>query len=268
VPPLHRPRAWGEAERAALLGAAPTFRELPPATIRVLAAGLRPRRVARDAFLFLAGEPAATFHLLAAGRVKVIRETEDGREVILRLIEPGEIFGGAGVWGEAAYPASAVAAEEAVVLQMPARDFAALVQAQPGLALVVIRELAHRLREAEARIRELQTERVERRIARVLLRLANKTGARTERRIELGVPLSRQDLAELAGTTLSTASRTVSAWDQQGIVETGRERIVILDRHALVGLAEDLPAPRAPVADPQRPRRGAVVGTEAADSLR
>ena len=109
--------------------------------------------------------------------------------------------------------------------------------------MAVIRELGARLREAEARLRDLQTERVERRIARTLVRLASQAGIRTERGIELALPLSRQDLAELAGTTLSTASRTLSGWDSRGIVASGRERITILQPHALVALAEDLPAP-------------------------
>jgi hybrid cluster-associated redox disulfide protein len=148
----------------------------------------------------------------------VIRETDEGQEVILRLIEPGEIFGGAGGWGEATHPASARAQENAVVLQLPAESFSELMAHQPAFTFAVVHELGQRLGNAEARIRELQTKRVERRIARVLLRLANKTGRKTEKGIELGSPLPRQDLAELTGTTLSTASRTLSAWDQQGIV--------------------------------------------------
>jgi CRP-like cAMP-binding protein len=116
-----------------------------------------------------------------------------------------------------------------------------LIGEQPDFALAVVAELGRRLREAEARIRDLQSERVERRIARALLRLANKTGVQAAEGIEVGVPLTRQDLAELAGTTLTTASRTLSAWDQQGIVASRRERVTILRPHALVAIAEDLP---------------------------
>ncbi len=238
-------RAWSEAERLAFLATVGLFRGATAETLHALATHFHPRRFARGAFLFLAGQPADTFHVLAEGQVKVIRETEEGREVILRLIGPGDMFGGAGVWGEPVYPASAVATEHAVVLQMPACDFAAILSMHADLGRAMIRELAVRLREAEARIRELQTERVERRIARVLLRLANKTGRKTAHGIVLGIPLSRQDLAELAGTTLSTASRTLSAWDQQGIVDAGRERVTILKAHALVELAEDLPPARS-----------------------
>ena len=127
------------------------------------------------------------------------------------------------------------------MLRLPAERFAALIREQPDFAMAVVSELGRRLREAEARIRDLQSERVERRLARALLRLANKTGTRRPEGIELGVPLTRQDLAELAGTTLSTASRTLSAWDQQGIIASARERVTILRPHALVAIAEDLP---------------------------
>lgn len=239
-----RRERWGVEERAELLARVRLFQQLPPATLKELAGHFRPRQVERDEFVFLEGEPAEALNLLATGRIKVVRETEDGREVILRLIGPGEIFGAAGGWGEPVYPASAVAQERGVVLQLPAHEFPALIAAHPDLAMAVIRELGHRLREAEARIRELQTERVERRIARVLVRLANKSGVRTAQGIEVQVPLSRQDLAEMAGTTLSTASRTLSAWHRQGIIAAGRVRVTILKPHALVAIAEDLPGPQ------------------------
>jgi CRP-like cAMP-binding protein len=230
-------------ERVALLGTLRLFRELPPELLRQVAAHLRVKRVARGDFVFLEGDVARSLNLLAAGRVKVVRETEEGREVILRQIQPGEIFGGAGGWGESVYPASARTQEAAVVLQLPADAFTALLREQPDFALAVIRELGTRLREAEARIRDLQSERVERRLARALLRLAGKAGVPSDRGVEVGVPLTRQDLAELAGTTLSTASRTLAAWDQQGIIAAGRERVTILRPHALVAVAEDLPSP-------------------------
>lgn len=235
-----RHSGWDAARRAAFLPTVRLFRHLPAECLAEVAQRLRPRRVKGGEFIFLAGTPASQICLLAEGRVKVIRETEDGREVILRMIPPGEIFGGAGTWGEPVYPASAVALGEGVVLQMPVRDFTVLLGDYPDLALAVIRELGLRLREAEARISELQTERAERRIARALLRLARKTGVRTEAGVEIGLRLSRQDLAELAGTTLSTASRTLSAWDRAGLIIAGRERVVIVQPHLLVALAEDL----------------------------
>lgn len=237
---------WDLTRRARFLETVRLFAGLPPNTLTAVAGRLRQQRLHAGEFAFIEGDRAEAVCVLASGRIKVIRETEEGREVILRMIQPGEVFGGAGGWGQPCYPASAVALEDALVLLLPAAEFVGLVGRYPDFAQAVIYELGARLREAEARIRDLQTERAARRIARALLRLANKTGVRTEAGIEIGLPLSRQDLAELAGTTLSTASRTLSAWDREGLIVAGRERVVIVKTHALVAIAEDL----APGEDP------------------
>jgi CRP-like cAMP-binding protein len=100
------------------------------------------------------------------------------------------------------------------------------------------------------RVRELQTERVERRVARALLRLANQSGKRIEAGILIDMPLSRQDLAEMTGTNLYSVSRILSGWEKQGLVETGRERVVLTMPHQLVMIAEDMPGPEPPT-DPQ-----------------
>lgn len=235
--------AWDVSSRVSFLAGTGLFRSLPEATLRAIAERMRVRSFPRGGIAFHAGTPAAALHLLASGRVKIVRETEDGREVILRLIGPGEIFGGAGGWGEDVYPASAVIQEDAVVLQLDTREFRALLGGQPDFALAVVRELGMRLREAEARIGELQAERVERRLAHALLRAAEKQGRRDDEST-LTVMLTRQDLAELAGSTLSTASRTLSAWEERGLVRAGRERVTILQPLTLAALADDLAGPR------------------------
>jgi CRP-like cAMP-binding protein len=226
--------------RIASLRAVPLFRDVPEAALAALAGLSRLRDHERGAFVFHEGQPADAVHVLLRGHVKVVRETEDGQEIILRLIQAGEIFGGAGGWGEETYPATGITLDDSTVLQLPSTGFTTLVASHPDFAMVMIRELSVRLREAEARIRELQAERAERRIARALLRLANKTGTRTEAGIEVGLPLSRQNLAEFAGTTLSTASRILSAWDRQGLIVAGRERVTIVVPHKLVVIAEEL----------------------------
>ena len=98
-----------------------------------------------------------------------------------------------------------------------------------------------RFHELQDRYRELATERVERRVARALLRLARQTGTRTQEGVLLDLPLSRQDLGQMTGTTQYTASRILSGWEHKGLIVTGRERVVIRDPHGLVIIAEDLP---------------------------
>jgi CRP-like cAMP-binding protein len=222
---------WNTAHRAALLASVPLFAPLPRAAITELAALFRPKTVPRGTFIFHEGAPANTVHIAAAGRIKIVRETAAGRQVVLRLIHPGEPFGVSGGWGTATYPASARALDAATILQLPAPEFARLFATHPPLALAVITDLGTRLREAEARILDLETEGVEARLARALLRLTAQNPT------PVTLALTRQDLADLTGTTLTTASRTLSAWHRQGIVAALRERITILDRPALEMIA-------------------------------
>lgn len=218
------------------------FDTLPDSTLRAIAERGRIRRVDRGAFLFFEGDAASDAHFLIDGRVKIVHETDDGQEVILRLVQSGDIFGGAGGWGDRVYPATAIALDDARVFHLPVDELSDLIALHPEFALALIRELGTRLREAEARIRELQAERVERRIARTLLRLAGKTGQKTADGIEIELPQSRQHLADLSGATLSTVSRVLSQWDRMGLILAGRERLTILRAHELVTIAEDVAA--------------------------
>ena len=96
------------------------------------------------------------------------------------------------------------------------------------------------IQEMQERYRELVTEKVEQRIARVLLRLAGQSGKRVEAGVLIELPFSRQDLAEMAGTTLYTVSRILSAWEKQGLITSGRERVTLTNPHAVMRLAEGL----------------------------
>jgi CRP/FNR family transcriptional regulator, nitrogen oxide reductase regulator len=235
-------RRSGANEAHNLIQSIPLLAELPEDVRRDLAWRARPRTFDRDEIIFVAGQSAEYVHFLIRGNIKVVHETDDGQEVILRMIQPGEIFGGAGGWGDAVYPATGITLEPSAVLRIPSSDFIEIIDQHPAFALAIIGELGRRLRESEARITALQAERVERRIARILIRLANKNGRRSEHGIEIALPLSRQDLAELAGTTLSTVSRILRSWHRDGLVVAGRERVTLVKAHELVMIADDTPS--------------------------
>jgi hypothetical protein len=116
-----------------------------------------------------------------------------------------------------------------------------LMERYPRLALNTLGTLGGRLQETQTRLREISTERVERRIAHALIRLAEQTGKRVAGGIRIDFAISRQDVAEMTGTTLHTVSRTLSSWEGQGIVEGGRQRITIREPAALIAIAEDRP---------------------------
>jgi CRP-like cAMP-binding protein len=116
-----------------------------------------------------------------------------------------------------------------------------VLETEPRVTLNAVQFVAGRLHDLQRRHRQLMTERVERRVARALLRLVHEAGRRVDAGVEIDFPVSRQDIAEMTGTTLYTVSRLLSSWEERGIVRSGRQRIILTKPHALVVLAEDLP---------------------------
>lgn len=227
----------------------PLFHQLSAAQLREVLQAAQPRKAPRDSFLFQQGDPAAAIYLLLAGRMRIHQVTPDGQQVLLRVLIPGEMFGGVTLLKDALYPASARAVEECTVLGWEVETMARLMEQFPRLALNALRLLAARMETLQDSYRELATERVERRVARALLRLTRQTGRRVEGGVLIDFPLSREDLAEMTGTTLYTVSRILSGWERQGLIESGRQRVLIRRPHGLVAIAEDLP-PSPPAKQP------------------
>lgn len=225
------------------LTALPAFEGLTGDELQDLLQRARVQTLEKGSALFEQGDEATRFFVLADGRLKVTQVTPDGHQVVVRYIGPGELFGCVAVTGQQAYPGTASAALDSTVVAWDAVEASVLVEKHPKFGAHILRMMSGRVQEAHARMREMATERVERRVARALLRLAREAGKRTEAGIEIAMPLSRQDVAEMTGTTLFTVSRLLSAWEHDGLVETGRQRVVIKQPHALVKVAEDLPDP-------------------------
>ena len=192
-------------------------------------------------YLFFEGDPAGWLLFIVHGRVKMIKHSESGRETILATFGPGEVVGEVGVLVGDVYPATAQALEPTVTLAMQRDQYASLVQSHPELAWALIVELGRRLQNAHDKIRSLAVEKVERRVARALLKMAHTSGERLEGgTVRITVPLTRQDIADMAGTVVETAIRTVSKFQKQGLVDTRGGYIVLLNPHALVTIAEEL----------------------------
>ena len=199
------------------------------------------RTLERDEYLFFEGDPAEWLILVTQGRVKMIKHSESGRETIVATFGPGEIVGEVGVLVGEAYPATAQALEPTVTLSLARTEYVVLVRRHPDLAWALIEELGRRLQQSHEAMRSLAVEKVERRVARVLLRMANTAGERLEGgAVRITVPLSRQDIADMAGTVLETAIRTMSKFQRLGFLETRQGHIVLLRPHQLVALAEEL----------------------------
>jgi CRP-like cAMP-binding protein len=200
-----------------------------------------PHYYEKDDYLFWEGEPAEWLVLVTAGQVKMIKHSESGRETILATFGPGQIVGEVGVLVGENYPATAQALEPASTLNLRRDDYTELVRKYPDLAWALIQELGRRLQGAHETIRSLAVEKVERRVARVVLRMANTAGERLDDgTVRISVPLSRQDVADMAGTVIETAIRALSKFQKQGLIETREGHIVLLEAHRLVAIAEEL----------------------------
>jgi len=202
------------------------------------------QRHEKDDYLFFEGDRAEWLVFVAEGRVKMIKHSESGRETILTTFGPGEIVGEVGVLVGELYPATAQALEPTLTLSLRRDEYVTLIHTHPDLAWALIAELGQRLQHAHELIRSMAVEKVERRVARVLLRMAHTAGERLDGEppgaVRITLPLSRQDIADMAGTVLETAIRTLSKFHKQGLIDTWEGHIVLLQPHQLVTIAEEL----------------------------
>ena len=198
-----------------------------------------PRPIEQGGYFFLQGDAADYLYVLLQGQVKLMQSNPSGQQVNLRTLYPWQMFGALGaVRKEASYPASARAMEHSTALAIESKFLTAMVKTRPYISLDLMNLMTSYIMEMQARYRELATEHVEQRIARALLRLTAQAGQKTGSLIELS--FSRQDVAEMSGTTLYTVSRVMAEWARQGLVELGREQVRIKVPHELVRIAEGL----------------------------
>jgi len=222
-----------------LIAGLPLFAGLGSDQLDDILRDARAARYPKNTPVFRQGEPADSFFVLLHGHLRVMKTTPDGQQVVVRYVVPGEVFGVAMAMGWKTYPATPVAVEDSVALVWPAGAWPQLVATYPSLASNTLQTVGNRLQDAHTRVVEMSTQQVERRVAHALLRLAKQAGRRIEHGVQIDFPISRQDVAEMTGTTLHTVSRILSAWEQQGLVESGRQRIVLRDPHKLFMLAEE-----------------------------
>lgn len=187
------------------------------------------RVVEADGFVFAQGDACTHFYLLISGLVKVVRHTANGNQLLVRFVLPGDVMGISPLLNRDVYPASACSVNQSVSLAWPVAQWQSLTQRYPFLLERSQATVIKRLADADDRLIELHSLPVEKRLAHSLIRLVEQAGCNQEDGMSLSIPLTRQDLAELAGTTLYTASRTLSAWDGQGLIHAGRMQVQIPD---------------------------------------
>lgn len=216
----------------------PMFAGLTPAEQDELLREARSIRYPKGTAVFDQGMEADRFYLLLHGHLRVEKTTPQGQQSVVRYVSAGELFGVAQAMNLTHYPATAVAAVDSIALAWPSSSWNRLIAKYPTFAASALQTVGSRLQDTQARVMEMSNNQVEQRVAHALLRLAKQAGKKVDAGVEIDFPISRQDVAEMTGTTLHTVSRILSAWEQQGLVEGGRQRIVLRDTRRLHGLAE------------------------------
>jgi CRP-like cAMP-binding protein len=223
-----------------LLTQAGVFAGLNPAALADVAAGASSVVLPAGRSFFVQGDTARAFYVLAAGRVRISQLTAEGHQVTLRYIGAGQMFGAVPMFAGGPYPASAVAVLPSTAARWDLVLARRLAERHPTILANALAIVGRRLHEMQNRYRELATERVERRLARVVLQLA-RPGDGADPGREIDFPISRQDIAEMAGATLHTVSRILSGWEQRGLLESHRMRVRVAQPAALQAIADDLP---------------------------
>ncbi len=233
------PQPTAPARLASPLGGLELLSSLSDDELVALEPLFEEKQLERDDVLFVEGEPPEWLYIVAKGHVKLIKHSDDGRDVILHLAMPGDIVGGVSAFGRRPHPFTAQAMVPCTVQRIAGRDFGEVMDAHPQVARRTLDALVERLVEAHETMKSLAIERAERRIARQLVKLTHRSGRPRADGMEIGIPLTRQDVADMAGTTAETAIRVISRWRRDSIVDTRSGHITVRDIERLERLAEN-----------------------------
>ena len=194
------------------------------------------RRFESGEFVFWEGDPPEWFYIVETGKVKMLKHSSLGKEFLIAVFGPGEVFGEVAVFDNAPYPASAQATDDTRALGIRRADFLSFLTQNPPVFMYMINVLGKRLRDAHDRLRDLAGERVEQRLASILLMLYSKLGPT--------LPFTRQEIADMTGTTTETAIRVMTRMKDSGVVRSSRGKVTIVDEDKLRALSEGASLPQ------------------------
>lgn len=212
----------------------PIFAGLDNASLAKIASVTKQRAYKKGSIIFMEDEPGKAFFFVKSGKVKIYRTSPEGQQHIIHIFGPGEVFAEATVFADVTYPAAAEALEDSQIGVIDNADLEALIQEDTALALSIIKILAKRLRMASEGIRNLAVMDAAGRTAMLLLQLAEQYGEKTPDGIIIALDVPRQELANMAGITRETLARVLSRFNENGIIQLDKYRIIIRDMEALM----------------------------------
>ena len=213
------------------------FKDLSDAEFKELEPYLSTRSYKKRETIFSEGEPPEWFYLVLTGKVKITKLSHEGKEIILEVISPTDIFGGVAVIKGFPYPANAVAMEDSDVLLISRKNLMRLVDRFPNLMYCMAMQMGDRMKSSHDSLKNIALERVEARIAALLLKLAGKVGIETKDGTMIDMRLTKQDVADMVGTTVETSIRTFSKFKKQDLVSEIDGKIIIKDKEGLAAFS-------------------------------
>ena len=224
----------------AVLKATPVFRKLADADRATVARAASVRTYRKGETIFEQDSPSEAFYTIASGRVKIFKMLPTGKDIILEVFGAGDPLGAIAVYDDRPFPASAVALEDTTCVIIPRQAFFSLLEAHPSLVRGLMLGMTVRMVELTNRLAEMSGSRIEPRFARLFLKLASDMG-QADRGGGTFIPLllSRQELADMTGTTIETAIRIMSRWGKQDIVRTEKDGFILIDRAKLEDVAAE-----------------------------
>lgn len=240
--PLNSPSIEGHhctvGLRLEKLGMVPFFQDLSEEQLRSVNKKFRAKHYTRGETIYRQGETATMLRVVVAGSVKLFAHTLEGESVLLDMLKAGDFFGNPAARGREPYQETAQTQTKACVLSIRLRDFREIMNTYTPVAVAVLDITTSRLNESRQRIRHLSTLPVKNRMAHILVTLATKFGEEDPRGLLIQLPLSRKDLANMAGTSTETASRVMSRFQDEGLIVSGRQWVAITDKSELTQISE------------------------------
>jgi CRP/FNR family transcriptional regulator, nitrogen oxide reductase regulator len=237
VGPLVAPRGGPQATWATRSQHFALFTDISSQDRTLIVSAARERTFSRGQIIHIEGDDMRQVVLLTSGFAKMVQCGQNGSAVILRLCGPGELVGTLGVTMQARYRSTPQAIASSTALVWERDVFESLSKRFPSLRLNVAYILYKQLEDMEDRFREISTERVAPRLGRQIFRLVEQVGIPSNN-TSVEINLTREELAQLIGTSLFTVSRLLSEWDRKGIVTTRREGFSVDNLKALAELID------------------------------
>jgi CRP-like cAMP-binding protein len=223
----------------AVLRETPIFRRLSPADRATVARASSLRVFQKGDTIFEQDTASDAFYTIASGRVKIFKMLPTGKDMILEVFGAGDPLGAIAVYDNRPFPASAVAIEATTCVVIAREQFFALLEAHPTLVRGLLLGMTVRLVELTNRLAEVSGTRIEPRFARLFLKLAGDMGRAAPAGTFVPLALSRQELADMTGTTIETAIRIMSRWGKQDIVRTEKDGFTVVDHGKLDALSAE-----------------------------